>query len=110
MTAILSGCSVKLDGLIASPLPAILVWLLADSLPSTGKSAMRGSWAGDPIIVAGDEGESASIYERAHLEYRDITIEAFETLAADSSYIGLEYEEQGKLDEQGKFIATGHRA
>ncbi len=38
-------------------------------------------------------------------EYRDITIEAFETLAADSSYIGLEYEEQGKLDEQGKFIA-----
>ncbi len=26
------GMSVKLDGLIASPLPAILVWLLADGV------------------------------------------------------------------------------
>ncbi len=99
------GMSVKLDGVIASPLPAILVWLLADGAPSAGTVAMRGSWAGDRIIVARDEGESASIWERAHIEYRDITVEAFETLAADSSYIGLAYEERGILDEEGKFVA-----
>ncbi len=99
------GKSVKLDGLIAGPLPAVLVWLLADGAAWTGKSTMCGSWAGDRFIVAGDEGASASTWERAHLEYRDITVEALETLAADSSYIALEYEERGILDEEGKFIA-----
>ncbi|MHC5543243.1 hypothetical protein ACYOEI_33900 [Singulisphaera rosea] len=98
------GTSVKLDGLIASPLPKILVWLLADGAPLTGGTPMRGSWAGDRLIVAGDEGPSEPVYRRAHAEYRDITIEAFEALAAGSSIVFLEYEEQGMLDDEGELI------
>jgi hypothetical protein len=99
------GMSVKLDGVIGGPLPGILVWLLADGSPVSGGSVMRGSWAGDRIIVAGDEGPSASVYQRAQAEFRNITIEAFEALAAGCSLVNLQYSESGLLDDDGRFIA-----
>jgi hypothetical protein len=101
--------SVKLSGLIAGPLPRIVVWLLADGLSVSGGTGMRGSWSGDRIIVAGDEGPSATIYARAHAEFRDITVEAFEALAADCSFFYLEYSEAGILDDDGRFIPDWSR-
>jgi hypothetical protein len=98
------GMSVKLDGLIGSPLPEILVWLLADGRPVSGQSPMQGSWAGDRIVVAGDEGRSAPIWERAQAGFRDITVQAFEALAEACPYICFKYEEEGLLDQEGKFV------
>ena len=100
----LGGMSVKLPGVMASPIPQILVWLLTDSAPISGGSGIRGTWAGDRIVVAGDEGPSASVWERAQGEYRDITVEAFEDLAAHCSYIDVKYSEEGLLDDDGRFI------
>ena len=98
------GMSVKLLGVMASPLPRILVWLLADGAPISGGWGMGGTWAGDRIVVAGDEGTSAGVFERAHAEFRDITVEAFEDLAAHCSYSFIKYCEQGLLDDDGRFI------
>jgi hypothetical protein len=100
----LGGMSVKLPGVLASPLPQILVWLLADSAPISGGWGMAGIWAGDRIAVAGDEGPSAGVYERARAEFRDITVEAFEDLAAHCTYIDIKYHEEGLLDDDGRFI------
>jgi hypothetical protein len=100
----LGGMSVKLPGVMASPLPQILVWLLADSAPISGGCGMGGTWAGDRIVVAGDEGPSADVWERAHAEYRDITVETFEDLAAHCSYIDIKYSEEGLLDDDSRFI------
>jgi hypothetical protein len=99
----LGGMSVKLPGVMASPLPQILVWLLADGAPISGGWGVGGTWAGDRIVVAGDEGLSASVFERAHAEFRDITVEAFEDLAANCSYIEIKYCEEGLLDDNGRF-------
>ncbi len=97
------GMETKLDWMLASPVPAILAWLLADGAPISGGSAMQGSWAGDRIVVAGDEGPSASLWARAHREFRDITIEAFEALASECPCIGLKYQDEGVLDDDDKF-------
>ena len=99
------GMSVKLPGVMATPLPRILVWLLADGAPISGGWGMGGNWAGDRIVVAGDEGTSAGVFERAHAEFRDITIEAFEDLAAHCSNSDIKYREQGLLDDDGRFIS-----
>ena len=98
------GMETKLDWMLASPVPAILTWLLADGAPISGGSAMRGSWAGDRIVVAGDEGPSASLWLRAHREFQDVTIAAFEALASDCADINLEYQERGVLDDDGRFV------
>jgi hypothetical protein len=96
--------SVKLSGVMASPLPQILVWLLADSAPISGGWGMGGTWAGDRIFVAGDEGSSSGVFELAHAEFRDITVEAFEDLAAHCSFTHIKYCEEGVLDDDGRFI------
>jgi uncharacterized protein (DUF433 family) len=98
------GMATKLDGLLATPLPAILTWLMADGAPISGGSAMRGSWAGDRIVVAGDEGSSASLWEKAHRDYRDITVGAFEALASECSSIALTYQDAGVLDDDNRFV------
>jgi hypothetical protein len=100
----LGGMSVKLSGVMASPLPQILVWLLAESAPISGGWGMGGTWAGDRIVVAGDEGPSAGVFEQAHADFRDITVEALEDLAAHCSYIDTMYYEGGLLNDDGRFI------
>jgi hypothetical protein len=100
------GMSVKLTGLIAGPLAEILVWLLADGHPVSGGSTLQGAWSGDRIIVPGDEGPSSSVYERAHADYRDITVEAFEALAAECPLVYFKWHEAGVLDDDGK-VALG---
>lgn len=98
------GMSSKLDGVIGGPLADILIWLLADAAPPLfGRPGWRGSWAGDRIVVAGDEGSAAGAYAEAISRSRDITIEAFEA-SANSSFILMKYGEAGVLDDDGKFI------
>jgi hypothetical protein len=65
------GVSVKLPGVMAGPLPQILVWLLAEGAPITEGLGIAGTWAGDRIVVAGDEGPTSEVYQRAHAELRD---------------------------------------
>jgi hypothetical protein len=101
------GMSVKLPGMMAGPLPQILVWLLAEGAPISGGWGLAGTWAGDRIVVAGDEGPSAKVYQRANAEFRDITIEAFEDLADHCSYIYMKYNEEGWLDDNGRFTPGG---
>jgi len=98
------GMSVKLLGAMVSPLPQTLVWLLTDGAPISGAWGMGGTWAGDRIVVVGDEGSSAGVFERAHAEFQDITVEAFEDLAAHCSYSYIKYREEGLLDDDGRFI------
>ena len=64
---------------------------------------MRGHWSGDRIVIAGHEGSSRLLAECGLAEYKDITIGAFEALAAHCSYIYLKYVEPGVLDDAGKF-------
>jgi hypothetical protein len=101
------GMLVKLPGVMAGPLPQILVWLLAEGAPITGGWGMAGTWAGDRIVVARDEGPSSEVYQRAYAEFSDITVEAFEDLADHCSYVYLTYNEQGWLDDDGRFISGG---
>jgi hypothetical protein len=68
---------------------------------------MGGTWAGDRIVVAGNEGPSAGVFERAHAEFRDITVEAFEDLAAHCSFYCMKYCEEGMLDDDGRIIPGG---
>lgn len=98
------GMSVKLAGLIGGPLAEILVWLLADGAPVSGGSTLQGAWSGDRIIVAGDEGPSSSVYERAHHDYLDITVEAFEALASGCPLVSIKWHEAGVLDDDSKFL------
>lgn len=98
------GMSVTLPGVMASPLSQILIWLLAEGTPISGGIGLRGTWAGDRIVVAGDEGSLTDLVERTHAEFQDITVEAFEDMAAHCSDSYIRYCEEGLLDNDGRFI------
>jgi hypothetical protein len=98
------GVSTKFEDLLGGPLPELLSWLLVSGAPYRDKPVLRGSWASDRVIVAGDEGPSEAIWEQAKREFRDITEVTLETMAKDCSFFLLKYSEQGLVDDDGKLV------
>lgn len=71
------------------------------------EKALIGSWAGDPVIVAGDYGEPWKFFDRA--EYDGKTYEEHETLYRQSNgRVGTMDEVSGSLTPTGKLRTVFH--
>lgn len=104
------GLSVKLSGVLESPLSSLLVWLLAEGKNGASKSRWLGAWARDRIVVAGDEGAAAEIWEATHngSQFTDITIPAFEEYVSDDIFKRIEYWQLGFIDSTGTVVPDSH--
>ncbi len=98
------GMSSKFEGLLGTPLPELLCWLIECGAPYSGRPDLRGSWVGDSIAVIGDEGPMEPYWREAVHDFADITVLAFETMVQDSSYVYLKYAYMGIVDDEGRLV------
>jgi hypothetical protein len=97
------GVSGKLDGILGEPVSGMLVWLLAKTA-YIDKPPFQGRWSEDRIIVAGDEGDAAELFERCRQSFMDITIPVFEEYLGDNPFRQMEYWERGLILDDGRFV------
>lgn len=90
---------------LGEPISGMLVWLVA----RTGDPRalpFRGRWAGDRILVAGEEGAARDVWEACRfLTYRDLTVPVFEEYAGADPFRKEHFWRAGFLTDAGRFVA-----
>ena len=100
------GHSLNMSGKFSSlqerPLSSMLVWVLSKTT-HLGKLCFRGTWDGDRVVIAGDEGEHRDVYEQSE-SYQDISVPLIEEWIDLNPSRAFEYWERGLVDDEGQFV------
>lgn len=101
------GLSVKLSGILEPPFSSMLIWLLAEGKSKSKKFKCLGAWAGNRIVLAGDEGSAATIWELTHdaAQFTDISVSVFEEYVNEDIFRRIKYWEMGFIDDTGALIS-----
>ena len=92
----------KFSGLQAEPLSPMLVWVVTRTT-HLDSPRFRGSWDGDRIIIAGDEGRHRDVYEQSDA-YHNISVPLIEEWIDGDVFRAMDYWERGLVDDDGRFV------
>ena len=92
----------KFSNLHREPLSSMLVWVLTKTTHSD-RPQFRGTWDGDRIVIAGDEGEHRDVFEQSD-DYQDISVPLIEEWLDLDPSRGIDYWQRGLVDDDGRFV------
>lgn len=107
-----SGHSLNMSGKFSwaqdEPLSGMLVWVLAIT-SYLDKLHFQGAWAGDRVIIAGDQGAQENLYDELRDTFQNISIPLFEEWVKDDCFREMKYWESGTIDDESKLILNGRK-
>jgi len=92
------GESVRWGGLLTEPYCLLALKRLISDHPK-GRSAIDGRWAGDPVVLAGGQGGSDNLHDRAADNFADISYLALVNLCADDNILNEILQKAAQSDE-----------
>ena len=101
--------SIKQEGVLGLPLSGMLAWT---QLPPEGnrRHQHRGAWAGQNLLIAGDEGALEDLYDLAGGSFTDISVELFTEWVNDDYDRCHRFWSDGIVDDDGKLVPDGLQA
>jgi hypothetical protein len=104
-----AGHSLNLSGKFSSlqgePLSGMLVWVLTRTT-HVDEPRFRGSWDGDRIVIAGDEGVHQDVFDQSDA-YEDVSVALIEEWIDEDVFRAMEYWGRGLVDDDGNFVLDG---
>lgn len=96
------GLCQKFHSLQSEPMSSLVVWVLAKTA-HLRKPPLLGSWAGDAVMIVGDEGDAAQLYEESET-FDDISVALIEEWIDFEPIRVAKYWERGLVNEDGRFV------